>query len=172
MAYYGQNAGNRRAFAKVAEFYQALQLGPEQTAQNPFFYLSNSPWNLHDLLEDFLLLNELPAGPMLLRDFGLRYNDQPTKFKGHKVEMLRRILTTYPQLPFILLGDSGEHDTDIYLTAAQEFPRQILHIYIRDVDHNKRAKRIKALIAANSGISVKLIKSYEAAIEHAREKDT
>ena len=50
----------------------------------------------------------LPAGPLLLRDFGLRTR------KDHKARAIENILTTYPALRFILIGDSGEQDPEIY----------------------------------------------------------
>jgi len=84
--------------------------------------------------------------------------------------MVDRILSTYPSLPFILLGDSGEHDTDIYLEAARKNPGRILAIYIRDVQHERRAKRIKNLIKTAGDIEVRLVGSYAEAAEHARGK--
>ncbi|MFK8165084.1 MAG: App1 family protein [Lewinella sp.] len=163
-----KNAGNRHAFSGVSDFYQALSLGPDNEGFNPFFYISNSPWNLYDLLLDFLHLNHLPRGPVLLRDFGLPSEDSITNYKTHKADMVGKVLSTYPDLPFILVGDSGEHDTDIYLEAARNNPGRILAIYIRDVQHERRAKRIEKLIEGVSGIEVKLVGSYEEAAEHAR----
>lgn len=162
-----KNAGNRRAFSEVAEFYQALQLGIDGKGENPMFYLSNSPWNLYDLLTDFLSINHLPKGNVLLRDFGLPYEDKPEDYQGHKVDMLEKILSTYPDIPFILLGDSGEKDTDIYLTVAKKFGHQIQQIYIRDVQHQRRANRIKSLIEKHENIPVRLIANYQEAKEHA-----
>jgi phosphatidate phosphatase APP1 len=163
-----KNAGNRRAFSGVSDFYQALSFGPDGEGFNPFFYVSNSPWNLYDLMLDFLHLNHFPRGPVLLRDFGLPSEDSITNYKTHKADMVGKILSTYPNLPFILVGDSGEHDTDIYLEAARNNPGRILAIYIRDVQHERRARRIEKLIEGVSGIEVELVESYEEAIEHAR----
>ena len=164
-----KNAGNRRAFEGVSDFYNALKGGPDAKGHNPFFYVSNSPWNLYDLLLDFLHLNRLPRGPILLRDFGLPAEDTVQSYKTHKADMVDKILSTYPHLPFILLGDSGEHDTDIYLEAAKNNPERIVCIYIRDVQHEQRAQRIEELIEDVSTINVKLVGTYEEAAAHARE---
>ena len=163
-----KNAGNRHAFEGVSEFYEGLQAGPDGEGYNPFFYVSNSPWNLYDLLLDFLHLNQLPRGPILLRDFGLPADDTVQSYKTHKADMVDKILSTYPHLPFILLGDSGEADTDIYLEAARNNPERILCIYIRDVQHEQRARRIEDLIEDVSTIQVKLVGSYKEAGVHAR----
>lgn len=165
-----KNAGNRRAFGGVSDFYRALALGPDAEGYNPFFYVSNSPWNLYDLLMDFLHVNRFPRGPVLLRDFGLPSEDSTFSYKTHKADMVDKILSTYPKLPFILVGDSGEHDTDIYLEAARNNPGRILVIYIRDVQSERRAKRIEALIEAQTDIEVKLVGSYEEAMVDARER--
>ncbi|NJC27100.1 App1 family protein [Neolewinella antarctica] len=163
-----KNASNRRAFAGVSDFYQALSLGPDERGVNPFFYVSNSPWNLYDLLKDFLFINHFPKGPILLRDFGLPSEDTTFSYKTHKADMVDRVLSTYPHMKFILLGDSGEHDTDIYIEAARNNPERILCIYIRDVQHEARAQRIESLIEGVSGINVKLVGTYEEAAAHAR----
>ena len=163
-----KNAGTRNAFEQVAEFYQALQLGPDGQGHNPCFYVSNSPWNLYDLLQDFLATNNLPRGPILLRDFGLPYEEREENYRGHKIEMVDRILRTYPKLPFVLIGDSGEHDFKIYLEAAKKYPEQIRQIYIRDVQHSRRARRIQELMDAAQHIPARLVASYAEAMEHAR----
>ncbi|WP_157974519.1 App1 family protein [Lewinella sp. IMCC34183] len=163
-----KNAADRRAFKGVSDFYLALQGGPDAKGYNPFFYVSNSPWNLYDVLVDFLHLNHLPRGPILLRDFGLPSEDIESTFRTHKADMVEKILSTYSHLPFILLGDSGEHDTDIYLEAARNNPDRILCIYIRDVQHEERAQRIESLIEDVSKINVKLVGSYEEAMVHAQ----
>ena len=165
-----KNAGKRRAFDGVSDFYQQLSLGADGEGYNPFFYVSNSPWNLYDLLLDFLHLNHLPRGPVLLRDFGLPAEDTISNYQTHKADMVDKVLSTYPNMRFILVGDSGEHDTDIYLEAAKNNPDRIMAIYIRDVQHERRAQRIEALIESVSDIEVKLVGSYAEAAEHARGK--
>lgn len=162
-----KNAGSRRAFKQVSAFYRALQLGPDGDGLNPFFYVSNSPWNLYDLLIDFLGINKMPRGPVLLRDFGLPYEERPEEYRGHKVSQVERIMQTYPDMPFILVGDSGEKDTDIYLSIARERPEQVKAIYIRDVQHTRRARRVEKIIEEYTDINVKLVNDYTEAAEHA-----
>jgi hypothetical protein len=61
------NARTRKPFKGVAAFYRALHAGV-----NPVFYVSKSPWNLFAPIVEYLEVQGLPAGPVLLRDFGLR----------------------------------------------------------------------------------------------------
>jgi len=162
-----KNAFSRQAFANVAAFFQALRRGPDGTDYNPFFYVSNSPWNLYDVLEMFLELNQLPRGPIMLRDFGLPYEERPNEYRGHKHEQIIRILELYPKLPFVLIGDSGEKDTDIYRAVAAAYPGRIKAIYIRDVRSSGRAERVQGILDGINDIPNLLVPSYAAATVHA-----
>ena len=135
------NARTRLPFAGVAEFYKALQLGRNGKRNNPFFYVSSSPWNMYDLLKDFLDLNSIPEGPIMLRDIGV---GGETKLRGghmgHKFKEIKQILEAYPQLQFVLVGDSGQEDPVIYREVVKQFPGRVLAIYIRDVQMPEREK--------------------------------
>ena len=153
------NARTRKPFEGVAAFYQALHRG-----RNPVFYVSKSPWNLYAPLVEFFELQGLPAGPLLLRDFGWRMP------KDHKQESISHILETYPALKFVLIGDSGEEDPEIYSEIVRRFPERIRVIYIRSVvADQKRIAAIQRLIAeaARTGCQLVLAADSEAAAAHA-----
>ncbi|MCW3079377.1 phosphatase domain-containing protein [Segetibacter sp.] len=135
------NARTRLPFAGVAEFYKALQLGRNGKRNNPFFYVSSSPWNMYDLLKDFLDFNNIPAGPLLLRDIGFG-GDAAFRggHMGHKFKEIKQILEAYPHLKFVLIGDSGQEDPKIYQEVVKQFPDRVLAIYIRDVQLPEREK--------------------------------
>ena len=166
-----KNATTRKAFKEVSNFYRALEKGTTPETTNPFFYVSNSPWNFYDLLIDFLEINNLPKGPVLQRDFGFVYENRPKGYKGHKYVTIRHILKTYPDLPFVLIGDSGEKDAAIYLDITREFPGRIKAIFIRDVNSQKRTRRIRKLIARAEGIKIFLVPNYVQAARLAAEMD-
>jgi phosphatidate phosphatase APP1 len=163
------NAHSRMPFAGVAEFYKSLQLGRNGKRNNPFFYVSSSPWNLYDLLVDFLDINDIPEGPLLLRDFGVNENRSMDDHMGHKFHEIQNILTTYPQLKFVLIGDSGQEDPKIYKEVVTRFPDRILAIYIRDVQLSDREKIAIEISESLHGTNVEMIivdNTVEAA-EHA-----
>jgi phosphatidate phosphatase APP1 len=129
------NARTRKPLPGVAKLYAALQAGADRANCHPLFYVSSSPWNLYDLLDDFLELNAIPPGPMFLRDFGLdtgKFINTPGH--GHKLERARELIARMPQLRWVLLGDSGQADAELYAEAAREFGERIAAIYIRDVE--------------------------------------
>ena len=139
------NARTRLPFPGVAAFYQALHNG-NSVAPNPIWYVSSSPWNLHDLLSEFIELQGIPMGPLLLRDWDLnRAMAASDRHLTHKGTLIREIMQLHPTLPFILIGDSGQHDPEIYKGIVEEFPDRILAVYIRNV--LKEPGRIAAIQA-------------------------
>lgn len=135
------NARTRLPFAGVSEFYRSLQLGRNGKRNNPFFYVSSSPWNMYDLLKDFLDLNNIPEGPLLLRDFGVHKESVTgVSHMSHKFKEIEQILNAYPHLNFVLIGDSGQQDPVIYQEVVAKFPDRVLAIYIRDVQLASREK--------------------------------
>ncbi|MGB0387015.1 MAG: App1 family protein [Ardenticatenaceae bacterium] len=165
------NARTRVPFEGVAAFYQALQAGVEQNTLNPIFYVSSSPWNLYDILADFLEIQEIPTGPLMLRDWGIKTDEMlPTKHGPHKINAIRQILQTYPDLPFLLIGDSGQEDPEIYHDIVQQYPNRILGVYIRNVTPKpKRAEAIFALAneVAKAGTPFILANHTQEAATHA-----
>ncbi|UOQ70800.1 App1 family protein [Hymenobacter cellulosilyticus] len=166
-----RNARSRLPFKGVAEFYRALQLGRNGKRNNPFFYVSSSPWNLYDLLEDFLNLNQIPPGPLLLRDFAMvrKAAKDPSEHHGHKLREIDNILLTYPTLPFVLIGDSGQEDANIYREVVRRHPGRILAIYIRDVLRPDRATLVEKVSEELRGDKVEmlLVQDTVQAAEHA-----
>lgn len=165
------NARTRLPFEGVAAFYRALQKGPNGDGQNPIFYVSSSAWNIYDLLVDFLDLNSIPAGPLLLRDLGLGKGQKQIFGHEHKLQKIERILGTYPDLPFVLIGDSGQDDPAIYRQAVLDFPGRIAAVYIRDIvpNHRQSVEVIAEEIKAH-GVDLLLVENTVVAAVHAAEK--
>ena len=140
------NARTRLPFPGVAAFYRALHAGVSGGEQNPIFYVSSSPWNLYDLLVDFLAHQGIPAGPLTLRDWDIDRSALGSgRLHRYKDVAIREIMGAYPELPVILVGDSSQQDPEIYRDVVREFPERVLAIYIRDV---KRTEERRAAIAS------------------------
>jgi phosphatidate phosphatase APP1 len=165
------NAHTRMPFPGVAAFYRALERGGGPFAHNPVFYVSSSPWNLFEVLAEFLELRRIPAGPLLLRDWGVSSVDPGEGgHAGHKSRHIATILGLYPALPFILVGDSGQEDPEIYHRAVHQHPERILAVYIRNVSrHPERVEAIRALAAEveKAGSTLILADDTLAAARHA-----
>jgi len=158
-----KNAHQRLPMEGMVKLFKKFVVGKNGKRKNPIFYLSHSPWNIYDLLTEFLSVQKFPKGPLLLRDFGITPSGE---YSNHKMSSITRILKTYPKLPFILLGDSAEKDADFYIDAAKKFPKQIKAIYIRETRNTKNARRIKKLIQKNTLVPAILIKSSKDIHKH------
>ncbi len=148
------NAHTRLPFEGVAAFYRALQLGADGGSFNPIFYVSSSPWNIYDVLEDFLNVHGVPPGPLFLKDWSPSVLN---KHRAHKLEVIRTLLGTYPEMPFVLIGDSGEEDPEIYLQTVREHPGRIRAIYIRDVTPDERDAEVKTIAAEARSLGAEMI---------------
>ncbi len=162
-----KSAASRIPLEGAATFYHRLHRGVSGENANPIFYVSHSPWNLYRYLEFFLKQNDFPKGPILLRSFkaifAKKSDDKPQK----QIEIIN-ILKSYPTMKFILIGDSGEYDADIYLDVVAQFPKQVLAIYLRTVKHNRKMQRIRQLFENFDVVPVLLVDDSEQAIKHAR----
>ncbi|ARA94374.1 hypothetical protein AWN76_015265 [Rhodothermaceae bacterium RA] len=164
------NARTRRPFDGVGVFYQALHNGPGGREANSLFYVSSSPWNLYDFLVDFLRHHGIPDGPLFLRDLGLsRTQVGAGRHETHKLAWIRRLLHTYPDLPFLLIGDSGQKDPEIYRDVVHGFPGRIRAVYIRDVSGAERDAAVQALAAEvhRQGVDLILAPTTEVMAAHA-----
>lgn len=164
-----KTAKKRVPLEGAAEFYHMLHRGKTGKETNPIFYVSHSPWNMYRYLEFFLKKNDFPKGPILLREFSSFLNRKDRSEKPQKQHEINNILKTYPDLKLILIGDSGEHDADIYLEIAEANPDRILAIYLRSVKHKKKMLRVKGLYENYKTTPALLVESSKQAIEHARE---
>ena len=166
-----KNATERSPFPGIAGFLRALCKGHDAKGQNPLFFVSGSEWNLYDLLISFFRSHDIPEGPLLLRDKGTRLDrgNYETSEKEYKREKIRHILDTYPDLKFICIGDSGQHDPEIYQQVAQEYPGRILGIYIRDVSPDKRDKEVRNIAkkVKEQGVEMELVEETLSAAQHA-----
>ncbi|NTW39050.1 MAG: DUF2183 domain-containing protein [Cellulomonadaceae bacterium] len=97
----------------------------------PTFYLSTGAWNVAPALRRFLQRNGYPAGPLLLTDWGPTSTGWFRSGQEHKRASLRRLMHELPTIRWVLVGDDGQHDPQIYGDIAAEFPDRIELIMIR-----------------------------------------
>jgi phosphatidate phosphatase APP1 len=166
-----KNAYTRLPLKGVAKFYNALQQSGEDGSWNPLFYVSSSPWNMYDLFREFFQINKIPDGPIFLRDWGFERGSMlAVKSRKYKLDAIFNILDSFPELKFILIGDSGEEDPEIYAQVIQSYPQRILGVYIRDVKHDvSRVDEIRELADRVEGYGSVLVLAEDALVmaEHA-----
>lgn len=102
-------------------------------------YVSNAPWQLYPLLERFFKMAGLPPGSFHLKQYNgmLQGIFEPTAER--KRASLERIMEDFPERKFVLVGDSGEADLEVYTDIVLANPGRILGIFIRDVTTSDHA---------------------------------
>ena len=141
---------SKREMLKNALLKNAAQIDPVPGAATAYakakaagaslvFYLSGSPQNFVRRIGQFLTLHKFPMGPLLLKNFG---KDPTFDQETYKIGYLKRVFDRHPGLRFILVGDSGEHDPELYAKVRALYPKRVAAILIRLVaDSDIRTQR-------------------------------
>ncbi|MEX0758010.1 MAG: phosphatase domain-containing protein, partial [Tistlia sp.] len=134
-----EDVESRVAYPGVAEFYRQLRDGASGDQGNPMLYVSRGPWAIYEILELFFQRHGVPEGPILfLREWGMTLQRPlPPPAKDHKLALIRGMLAVYDDAPFVLIGDSGQQDPEIYAQIVREHPERVRAIYIRNVGHGR-----------------------------------
>jgi phosphatidate phosphatase APP1 len=102
-----------------------------------FFYLSGSPQNLYPRLRTFLDDHDFPRGPIVLKNLG---DDKLVAHDEYKLSRLERLAAALPRLRFVLVGDSGERDPEIYRAFRDRHPDRVVAVVIRKVPGSRRVE--------------------------------
>lgn len=116
---------------RMAELYRRFE---DRGAS--FFYVSDSPWQFYKAIKDFIDAHSFPQGVLHLRQFDLSPSNIYQMLKAErsgKYERISNIIDRFPYRKFILVGDSGEKDPEIYASIAKKYPGRIQKICIRNV---------------------------------------
>ncbi|MBE9608327.1 phosphatase domain-containing protein [Chitinilyticum piscinae] len=123
----------RQAVAGMAALYSRLQQRNANQAASPQFYLSASPRQLTPGIRRFLAANQFPQGVLLLKEVGHESRDPLLDQQQYKLDRISEIMTAFPQVKFMLVGDDGERDPEVYAEIRQRYPQQVDSIWIRKV---------------------------------------
>jgi hypothetical protein len=142
------------AAPRMAELY-------EDWEEASFHYVSGSPWQLYRSLSGFLFSEKagFPTGTFHMknarknvftinswRDLIEFVTNENLTFE-QKISQISEIFEHFPERQFILVGDSGERDPDVYRAILERYPDQVKEIYIRDVinDRELRPERLEGM---------------------------
>jgi len=122
---------------KMQELYQKLE---SENSDVSFHYVSGSPWELYNVIVKFLKENSFKEGTLHLKELSLNpfssglydFLDKESTY-NHKVETISLMMQNFPNKKFILIGDSGEKDPEVYGYLLENYKNQIKSIYIRNV---------------------------------------
>ena len=126
-------AGNGSTRRPVAGMAALLNRVVEGAPHAPVVYLSNGPWNLAGPLTHFLERHGFPPGAVLLTDWGISPRAWFRSGRAHKQGSLERLAGELPGVRWVLVGDDGEHDPEIYREFASGHPDRVAAIALRTV---------------------------------------
>jgi phosphatidate phosphatase APP1 len=141
-----RNAYTRKTTSLIKHWFHHFKDINEDLHPEDFYYVSNSEWNLYDFLIDFFEINELPKGVFMLQNLkkGLRDLISSGQIKGdHKWVSILFLMKFYPEKPFILIGDNGQKDMDIYKQICRRFPSRIKGVIIRKLSYIQNELRYR-----------------------------
>ncbi len=120
----------RQAVPGMAEFYK-LVLRHHRGA--PVIYLSTGAWNTHGFLSRFIARHRYPTGAMLLTDWGPTNSGWFRSGVAHKRSALLQLVVDFPHIRWLLVGDDGQHDPEVYGDFARANPGNVAAIAIREL---------------------------------------
>ncbi|ANC32074.1 App1 family protein [Isoptericola dokdonensis] len=121
---------SRRAVTGMPELYRKLRDAHDEPL---VVYLSNGAWNIAGALRAFLSRNGYPAGPLLLTDWGPTLTGWFRSGPEHKSSSLDLLMSRFPDVRWLLVGDDGQHDPEIYARAVERWPGRVRAVAIRQV---------------------------------------
>jgi hypothetical protein len=113
-----------------------------------FHYVTASAWQLYAPLSDFMQASSFPDGTFHMKFF--RWKDRSfwnafTSPRRSKTAAILTLLLSFPSRRFVLVGDSGQSDPEIYAHVARRYPDRVAHVFIRDLErHGREAPRFQA----------------------------
>jgi phosphatidate phosphatase APP1 len=125
-----RHSSARRAVPGMPELYRALQHAHPDAA---FFYLSTGAWNTAGTLRAFLSRHAYPSGPLLLTDWGPTLTGWFRSGRAHKQASLEHLMSWFPHVRWVLFGDDGQHDVEIYTEAVRRRPGLVRAVAIRQL---------------------------------------
>jgi phosphatidate phosphatase APP1 len=130
-----QDAESRTVFPGVSHLYRALHTGAAGDEANAMLYVSRAPWGIYEILDEFFQAHDIPVGPILfLREWGIGWRHPlPRRARDHKAVLIDAIMDLYAGMPVVLIGDSGQHDPELYRDIVQRHGARVRAVYIRDV---------------------------------------
>lgn len=120
----------RRVVPGMSALYRSLLA---HNPGSPMLYLSTGAWNTQPIINRFLQRHGFPSGALLMTDWGATETAVFRSGREHKRSQLRRLAVEFPNIQWLLVGDDGQHDPEIYDEFAAEMPDNVRAIAIRQL---------------------------------------
>jgi len=129
-----KNYKQRKVVNEISNTYKSIL---NNTPDRALFFITGSPNQVHTLIENFLKYHHFPRHALITKKIHGLQSYSLLKQKYYKSEEIEELIKLYPNIQWVLFGDSGEHDKEIYLEIAKKHIGHIKEIYIRNVKNGK-----------------------------------
>lgn len=128
----------------VAEAYRTLAARNADAQASPLFYLSASPRQIQGSIQAFLDHNEFPRGVVITKRVTNDASSEPIDNQfAYKIGKLVEVFERLPHVSFVLVGDDGEQDPEIYAAMRKRYGERVSAIWIRRVNPDPKRTRIE-----------------------------
>lgn len=137
-----KNPAQRQAVPGMAALYARVMARNARPVAAPLFYLSASPRQMHDAIAEFLGRHAFPPGVLITKRVTNDFSGEPLLDQfAYKTRKIEEIFTRLPWVRFVLVGDDGEKDPEIYDWVRQRYPKRVADIWIRRVSPDPQRHR-------------------------------
>lgn len=142
-----------KAIPGVSALYKGILANQQSTGFDCLHYVTGSPTTIYSRIQNFLKLNGFPQGSMAMKSSGSRLEPTASDTFTYKVAKIIPIINAYPNKKFVLFGDTTQKDTEVYLKIKQQFPNNIVGIYINNATKaNPADPKYKGVLVTDSAI--------------------
>jgi len=135
-----KNYKQRTVVPTMLERFQKILLQNPQDAPSTLFILSGSPQQLFFAVEDFLAFHHFPKHTLILKKAHGENTDPLTDQFAYKTQKIERLIKLYPNMKWIMFGDSGEKDAQVYKFIKEKYPHRVINYFIRNVESGAISK--------------------------------
>jgi phosphatidate phosphatase APP1 len=126
-------AENRSAVPGMADLYRRIAKKNPAPETTPIFYVSGSPRQLTDSVRRFLRANDFPRGVLQLKEISTERGDSLLDTSAYKLRHIDKIIAAFPGVKFMLIGDDGEQDPEVFAKVVEKYPGRVEGVWIRRV---------------------------------------
>ncbi|MDH5545115.1 MAG: DUF2183 domain-containing protein [Gammaproteobacteria bacterium] len=128
------NYKQRRVVEGMADWYSKLLSDNPQADYTTLFFVTGSPKQLQRGIDQFLDYQGFPRRIILTKKLNGEDSDPLLDQFKFKTEKIQHILRTFPNMKFVLVGDDGEKDPEVYHWLFEKFPQRVVSVWIRKVN--------------------------------------
>jgi len=129
-----KNYKQRTVVPTMLERFQKILAQNPKDVPSTLFILSGSPQQLFIAVEDFLAFHYFPKHTLILKKAHGDNKDPLTDQFAYKTQKIERLIKLYPKMRWVMFGDSGEKDSQVYKFIKEKYPNKVISYHIRDVE--------------------------------------